>query len=104
MKLIDLDPFWLVKENRRVGFSFISPINPEWRQIVCSELIPMREQWQLTNNARADSACISQTGNFAWTIENGIENASFENLTVTPSIDGSKGGLWHGWIREGNIV
>lgn len=39
-----------------------------------------------------------------WKITGGIENASFETMTVTPSIDGSAGGLWHGFITNGQIV
>jgi hypothetical protein len=41
---------------------------------------------------------------FAWTVAGGIENASFEMMTVMPSIDGSAGGLWHGFITNGEIV
>jgi hypothetical protein len=41
---------------------------------------------------------------FAWTIVGGIEIASFETMAVTPSIDGSPGGLWHGFITNGEIV
>lgn len=39
-----------------------------------------------------------------WTIVGGVENASFETMTVKPSLDGSKGGLWHGFITNGEIV
>jgi hypothetical protein len=28
---------------------------------------------------------------------------TLENLTVTPSLDASKSGNWHGWIRNGRI-
>ena len=39
-----------------------------------------------------------------WTIAGGIANASFETMTVTPSLDGSPGGNWHGFITNGDIV
>lgn len=39
-----------------------------------------------------------------WAIAGGIENAAFETLTVTPSLDGSPGGNWHGFITNGEIV
>lgn len=35
----------------------------------------------------------------AWSIQ-----GEFENLTVTPSLDGSAGGNWHGLITNGEIV
>ena len=105
MHLIDLDPFWLIRDGKRVGFSFISPTDPARRQIVTIERIQVREQWALTNAARADSAKVSQTGGFAWTINGGasIEDADFRTLTVSPSVDGSAGGLWHGFITAGEI-
>ena len=39
-----------------------------------------------------------------WTVAGGIENATFDTMTVTPSLDGSAGGLWHGFITNGEIV
>lgn len=39
-----------------------------------------------------------------WNIAGGIEAASFDTLTVTPSLDGSAGGNWHGFITNGEIV
>lgn len=42
--------------------------------------------------------------NCNWTVAGGIENASFDSMSVTPSLDGSAGGLWHGFITAGQIV
>jgi hypothetical protein len=36
----------------------------------------------------------------AWT----IQGTDFETMTVTPSIDASGAGHWHGFIRSGEIV
>jgi hypothetical protein len=38
-----------------------------------------------------------------WTIAGGIDTADFATMTVTPSLDGSPGGLWHGHITAGEI-
>ena len=105
MRLTDLDPFWIVRDGERVGFSFISPTDPNWRQIVTVKHISIREQWALTNAERPGSAKQSQTGGYAWIINNGapIAEASFKSLSVTPSVDGSKAGLWHGFITNGSI-
>jgi len=32
------------------------------------------------------------------------EGDTFETLTLTPSIDASKLGHWHGWIKNGEIT
>lgn len=32
------------------------------------------------------------------------EGESFETLTLTPSVDGSPAGHWHGWIRNGEVA
>jgi hypothetical protein len=39
-----------------------------------------------------------------WQIAGGIENASFQTMTLTPSLDGSPAGNWHGFITNGHIV
>ncbi len=39
-----------------------------------------------------------------WSCTPPIEKATFENISVNPSIDGSPGGTWHGHIIKGMIV
>ena len=106
MRLTELDPHWLVKDGRRVGMMFRSPRDRDWFQIVTAEPINnRREQWALAH-AAAGPDSKSQTACFdtVWQFEGGIENASFDTLTLHPSVDGSSGGLWHGWIRNGEAV
>jgi hypothetical protein len=122
MKLIDLDPRWLVDQSgRRIGFIFISPkqmmrhdgtTNPtQWRQTCFVAATSLHDQELAVWKAMADlagndgefdffQACNQSSG---WKIAGGIENASFETMSVTPSIDGSAGGLWHGFITNGLI-
>jgi hypothetical protein len=122
MKLLDLDPRWLVDQSgRRIGFIFISPqqmarhdgtTNPTpWRQTCFATPTPMHDQepavWKaMVDRAGEDGefdfwqACNQSSG---WKIAGGIENATFDTMTVTPSIDGSAGGLWHGFITNGEI-
>lgn len=119
MKLTDLDPRWLVLDGRRVGFAFLSPFGPErnkprsdgtpnpthWRQSCFAEALPRQVQWQLFDEVFGEAGTIQGCKpEFAWTIEGGIENATFETMTVSPSLDGSAGGLWHGHITGGEIV
>jgi hypothetical protein len=105
MRLIDLDPQWLVKDGKRVGFTFFSPMQSSgmgksrWRQSCLVQPLSTDDQFELNGDApvqQCNPAC-------QWTIAGGIENASFETMTVTPSIDGSAGGLWHGFITNGEI-
>lgn len=109
-RLADLDPRWLVHDGKRVGFIFVSPTNPQWFQSCLTAALGWREQHDLFNAALpefGEHAWTKVQGcseGCAWTVAGGIENASFDALTVTPSIDGSKGGLWHGFITNGQIV
>lgn len=101
--LKDLDPHWVVKDGKRVGFTFLSPAgkqgNTHWRQSCFTVAMPAQEQWKLFEDLNVQH-CNPQC---AWTIAGGIDGATFETLTVTPSIDGSAGGLWHGFIKNGQI-
>lgn len=122
MKLIDLDPRWLTKDGRRVGIIFISPknagrirhdgsVNPiPWRQTCFFEPLSFKEQCPIVWAAMADKAdedhefgMWQPCAQIAWQCAGGAENASFETLSISPSIDGSKGGFWHGFITNGEI-
>jgi hypothetical protein len=108
MKLLDLDPKWLLKAGARVGFTFLSPIgrqgNTHWRQSCFVVTLPSGEQHDLFEQVHGEDFAVQACRpDFAWTIAGGIEAATFESITVTPSIDGSAGGLWHGFITAGEI-
>lgn len=112
MRLTELDPRWLVRDGHRVGFVFKSPTNPQWYQSCVTVCTPLHDQEDLFNAALPDVAekpeyaftkvqgCNQAC---AWTVAGGIENATFETISVTPSIDGSAGGLWHGFITNGEV-
>ena len=102
-RLVDLDPKWLMKDGKRVGFSFISPTDPRWRQSCFVIPSPKTtEQWEIFgDDAEQTQGC---TFGYVWTVAGGIETASFETLTVAPSLDGSAGGLWHGHIKNGEAA
>lgn len=105
MRLTDLDPQWLVKESARIGFTFNGPLRRGFRQSCFLVSPPSREQWAIfEENLGEDAEVQGCTPGTRWSIAGGIESASFETLTVTPSIDGSPGGEWHGFITNGEIV
>jgi hypothetical protein len=124
MNLLDLDAEWLMFEGRRVGFIFRSPTNRDWWQTCFVEKFSHFKGRDGTYDRAGDDAgspdsqcgivkdCAPAAGsNFQmcnvdhqWSVEGGIENASLSTITVTPSLDGSKGGLWHGFVTNGQIV
>src|SRR4051812_30679829 len=105
MKLLDLDPAWLTQSGRRVGFVFRSPTRPDsrdWWQSCFAEPTPLLDQLNLFDAHLGEDAMVQPCKpSFAWTIAGGIAAADFASLTVSPSLDGSPGGLWHGHIRGG---
>jgi hypothetical protein len=131
MRLIELDPVWLTFEGRRVGFIFRCPIEgkrDQWQTCFVEKFYLFKSRagsYSSVDTAfEPDSQCgivhacasdrIRDPGNSCnwqscnpehqWTVEGGIENASFETISVTPSIDGSAGGNWHGYVTNGEIV
>lgn len=110
MRLSELDPQWLVRDGQRVGFIFRSPTNPQWFQSCLTTADGWRVQHELFNAALpgfGEHGWTKVQGcseGCAWTVAGGIEHATFETLSVTPSIDGSAGGLWHGFITNGEVT
>ncbi len=107
MRLVELDPQWIMKDGKRIGFHFLSPVHQpgsmgasRWRQSCFPDPPPTREQWELFDELDVQGCNPAAH----WQIAGGIESATFETMTVTPSLDGSKGGLWHGFITNGEIV
>jgi hypothetical protein len=123
MKLTELDPRWLSFEGSRVGLLFKSPADQEWRQAVFFRTVPLfrcgdcksSNDWTCTHSQMGiiKSSCADfedfddhiqlARKDFAWGCSPDLQAATFDNLSVTPSIDGSAGGLWHGHITNGEI-
>lgn len=109
MRLRDLDPHWLMKDGARVGFVFVSPTRTtEWMYQSCFEDGPaIREQLRLFARLFPGEpwAVVQPCRQGArWAIAGGIESATWDTMTVTPSLDGSAGGNWHGFITNGEMV
>lgn len=94
MRLVDLDPAWLVTTAQRdgMGISFKCPcgkpgcdtyigvlfVNPVDGGPPAPPEVDPRTRWLRTGE-------------------------TFDTLTIAPSIDASASGHWHGFIRNGNI-
>lgn len=104
MRLTDLDPRWLEHEGRRIGFVFKSPTNPRFWQTCMLRPIERRVQREaimamFPNEPDRAYVQMCKPGT-KWA----ISTDDFATMSVTPSLDGSAGGLWHGFITEGKIV
>ncbi len=108
MKLTDLRPMWITEDGRRggkrIGFLFESPVERSvWQS--CFETPPKtRRQIELFELTVGDDIVQPCNPKHRWQIAGGIDGAAFETITVTPSLDGSAAGLWHGHITNGQIV
>lgn len=96
-------------DGRRVGFVFRCPTRSDnfWQTCFPSAVSDRRrDQWELAQDAIGDERAIVQGCNPTqrWEIAGGIDSADFSTISVTPSLDGSRGGGWHGHITNGEIV
>jgi hypothetical protein len=101
MKLIDLSPKWQsFEDHHRVALSFICPCC-----IGTERETHLMVAFHHHGHEIEDDAFIRAHGpggqtNHIWTIEG---DEDFNTLTLTPSIDASKSGHWHGFITNGEV-
>ena len=108
MRLSELKPLWLERDGQRVGLTFMSPCGHGDRLTCFTEPTPFKEQVKLMHAAMMTTPedenywpidWVPSNKNAKWELSN-LDN--FETLTVTPSIDASASGNWHGFVRDGN--
>ena len=98
MKLIDLQPRWLSPD----VFIFKSPVgHGDWLSCKRSPLPRQHEFFYRMCPDLVGQSIVGTKADFCWNFQPG---APFETLTVTPSIDASASGNWHGFITNGEIV
>lgn len=101
MRLLELEPRWLSPD----VFSFKCP---HCRQtiLLCKKIVlSFKDQVRLVNPAPEDEwdwpiDFVPMRADYAWK----FSGDDFATLTVTPSIDASKAGHWHGHVTGGEIV
>lgn len=97
MRLVDLEPRWFSVDGVRIGLTFLCPHCLEMRLGVAFHhhgQAAMEDQYILAHHGANDSQHI-------WDLQ-GQED--FPSLTLSPSIDASKAGHWHGFITNGEIT
>lgn len=98
MRLVDLMPRWLSPN----VFAFLCP---HCRRVflTCKNVVmATRDQCELTEATIGawDVTVVLCKADQAWAFATA---APFESMTVTPSLDASASGHWHGWLTAGEI-
>jgi hypothetical protein len=107
VKLTDLEPRWIHPN----VFVFLCP-HCQKVYLSCKNVqMPRRDQWQIFKKEFGDNwndLVISTLPDMAWSITgtrpDDPKQAFIGDLTVAPSLDASKAGHWHGFIRNGEII
>lgn len=95
MKFTDLSPRWyaLIAGGPRVGLTFDCPHCRTQRLGVLFH--------HQGREALEDAVILAEGGKgHIWTM---VGPDDFANLTLTPSIDASSSGHWHGYVTSGNV-
>jgi hypothetical protein len=105
MKLIELNPQWFTFNEQRIGFIFKCPCCPNGpTYLTCkNRVLEITQQWDIIENQFPDidlSELVPAKVEFSWKI---LSN-DFNTLSVTPSIDASSSGHWHGYITNGEVT
>lgn len=109
MRLIDLDPRWLLKDGRRIGLTFFCPCCKKSRLTCFTEPTPFREQVKIMHAAFYKTPededdwpidWVPSNAQAKWSLSN-VDN--FDTMTIKPSIDASASGNWHGFVTNGEI-
>lgn len=96
MRLTDLDPRWLTPD----VFIFRSPVGHGY-WLPCPRVrMTGYEQFDLFEREMGDAVVVGWKEDCVWN----YAGSDFETMTVTPSVDASSSGNWHGFITNGEIV
>lgn len=101
MRLIDLEPQWLYRDDLRVGFIFRCPHCRETWLTCLFVKLSTDAQIDIWPGGEERLDVVPCREDFAWKQQNGL---SFNDMTVEPSLDASGSGHWHGRITKGEIV
>ena len=113
MRLTELDPKWLLIDGRRAGLVFRCP-HCQNCYLSCF-FVPMPHicgddldcQYALFAQVIPEDQLLDTVPckrDFAWTSSPAAEEATFENISITPSLDASASGHWHGHVTNGSIA
>jgi hypothetical protein len=111
VRLAELNPRWVAEadapEGHKQGVSFVCPhcMDPNNRLAVFFNPPVVGNPPDITQIHRdqADSGHLADhhVGRIVWTR---VSGETFDDLTLTPSIDASAWGCWHGHITNGEVA
>ena len=108
MKLTDLHPRWAAEKDAppdaKQGVSFLCPhcaLTGGSQRIAVWFTPTICGNTPVTNLAQAQASHPEHHHFLEWQRPGG---ETFETLTLSPSIDASKSGHWHGFIRGGEVA
>ena len=106
MKLIELDPKWLLRDGKRVGFVFRNPVRKDrgwWTSCFFDPTSDDEQEHLIEGVLGPDALCQQCNPSAGWKIVNGSpDGADFVSISIMPSLDGGPG-FWHGFITHGEI-
>lgn len=107
MKLIELEPRWFSTSNNP-GIAGISFLCPHCRQVRLSVMVSHAAPHVIQPPIDHDISHLPRAGQL-WQISgdaptfDGLEHGGFDNVTLSPSVDASGSGHWHGFIVNGEV-
>lgn len=106
MRLGDLEPRWFAHDgNPHAVFAFMCPhccTTGRKVRLSCTVVaMKVSDQQDIFDAAYGEDAVVVGCKFLAWQMESG---PSFETMTITPSLDASASGHWHGFITNGQIA
>ena len=99
MGLIDLNPKWLSADMFAFDCPHCGKVRLTCKRVVMSIGDQMKLWEEQVLKAKRDVVPCEQA--CAWVFP---ASADFASITVTPSLDASKSGHWHGFITNGQVV
>lgn len=107
MRLIDLQPQWHLYKGKNVAFTFLCPhCQKVW--LSCTRVgLSYQEQFEAFIDKLRDGLglkgweVVPCRPGYAWGMK---DVADFNKISVTPSLDASPSGHWHGHITAGAIT
>lgn len=96
MKLTDLDPRWFSVDGLRCGFSFECPCCVGTERATRLAIVVHHKGHEFEEDRLITPKLPASK---IWT----IDGDDFTAMTVTPSIDASAAGHWHGFVANGAV-
>jgi hypothetical protein len=103
MKLTELEPRWYEDENGNLGMSFLCPCCRDKRlAVLVNSAVPRigKKPFPYASNIN-QRQCWQISGEIP--SFDGLNHGGFERVTLTPSVDASTFGHWHGYITNGEV-